>query len=118
MTIKEFYQTVQGDYEEIYDRLSSDEIILRFIKRFPNDPTYTELMEAVQRGDISASFVATHNLKGLAANFAFSKLVCALNDLTEQLRPQTKQADSLLVQKVSECYHSILLSINSLEDGG
>ncbi len=116
MTIKEFYEIIHGDYEEIYSRFSADALILRFIRRFPSDLTYEELMEAVKNADIPASFVAAHKLKGLAANFAFSELYDALSELSEQLRPQTETADTLLVQKVRESYHSILHAIKCLED--
>lgn len=118
MTVKEFYENIHGDYDEILTRLPSEAFILRMIKRFPSDNTYAELIDAVQKSDISASFEASHKLKGIAANLAFSELFTASNDLSEQLRSQTEVADASLVQKITESYDTILREFNYLTDNG
>lgn len=117
MTVSEFYQSIHGDYAALLEGLSSDALILHFVRRFAADNTYAELTQAVERADISASFEAAHKLKGIAANLAFSQLFAALSDLSEQLRPQTEPADAALLQRVGESYHLILRQIGSLEGG-
>lgn len=118
MTIKEFYENINGDYDDMLARLSTDALILHFIKRFPTDNTYFELTDAVQRADISASFEAAHKLKGIAANLSFSELFTATSRLCEQLRAQTEPANTSLLQKVSKSYHLVLQEIDALEKGG
>lgn len=118
MTVKKFYENIHGDYNDLLTRLPTDALALRFIRQFPSDPSYSELMEAVRKDDITASFEAAHKLKGLAATLSFSQLFAAVNVLSEQLRPKTTVADTALVQKVSESYHIILREIHCLEDGG
>lgn len=115
MTIQQFYEHIHGDYQDFHARMPSDALILRFVRQFPSDTTYLELMDAVQKGDITQSFLAAHKLKGLAANLAFSALFEALSALSAQLRAQTEQADPALVQRVSEGYRLILREINRLE---
>lgn len=117
MMVKEFYENIHGDYKDMLSRFQSDALILYFVKQFPLDHSYAELMEAVRSRDLEASFAAAHKLKGLAANLSFSELYTLLKELTEQLRPRTAPADPSLLQKISENYQSILREINCLEAG-
>ncbi len=117
MTVKEFYQEIRGDYDEMRRRIPSDSLILRFLKQFPSDNSYRELINTLQKQDISCCFLAAHKFKGLVANMSFNELYSAINDLTEQLRPQTQPADAELVQRVTESYEMIIHKINRLSDG-
>lgn len=114
MTVKNFYNNIHGDYNTIFSLLASDKVILHFIKQFPSDNSFTELMEMIQKGDIKASFEAAHKLKGIAANLAFSELFAKVSTLTEQLRSQTEQANPTLVKMVSDSYYSVICEINKL----
>lgn len=118
MTVKEFYDNIHGDYNAIRSLLSADTVILHFIDRFPSDPSFEELLEAVQKRDVKASFEAAHKLKGIAANLAFSELYVTVSELSDQLRPQTEPANPTLVQKVSENYFRVICEINKLTNGG
>lgn len=115
MTIKEFYGNVNGDYEEIMHRLSSEVLVIHFVERFATDSTYSELLSAVAEGSISAGFEAAHKLKGIAANLSFTDLYMAVSALTEQLRPLCEPADKTLLQKVSQCYQAVMTQIALLK---
>lgn len=117
MTVEEFYERINGDYNDALTRLPTQSFILRMLKLFATDSAYDELMEAVNNNDIKGSFEASHKLKGTAANLSFSQLYEALKDLNEQLRPQTEKADALLLQRVSDCYYNVIREINCLVDG-
>lgn len=116
MTVKEFYREIDGDYEDVMTRLPTDAFVMRFVKRFPSDGSYSELLDAVNKDDICASFEAAHKLKGIAANLAFSALYEASIALTEQLRPCTKKADSQLLQRVCDAYDVVARAILRLDD--
>lgn len=116
MTVKQFYENIHGDYEDVLARFSSDALVVYFVKQFVSDSSYRELMEAVERRDPKASFAAAHKLKGIAANLSFSDLHTQLHTLCEQLRPQTELADAALVQKIRENCRCILREISCLED--
>lgn len=108
MSLQEFYTNINGDYEDIINRLQKEATVIRFVKRFTSDGTYGELAAAVEGGDISASYEAAHKFKGLVANLAFTDLYFAVSELAEQLRPMKEKADTLLMQRVSECYRTVL----------
>lgn len=116
MTVKEFYERINGDYRDIQSRLSSDALIMRFVRLFPSDGTYRELMAAVEKYDTEAAFEAAHKLKGIAANLSFSELYIASSRLCEQLRPLSGAIDMSLVHKVSESYQTVLNEIKHMED--
>ena len=65
MTIQECYTKLKGNYEDAVRRLSSDNLIERFMLMFPKDTTMQALRAAVAEGNIEESFRAAHTLKGL-----------------------------------------------------
>ncbi len=118
MTVCDFYTRINGNYQDVLSRLPNDAFILRFLKKFPAEPSFNELMSAIEKGEITASFEASHKLKGVAANLAFTELYNAVCELTEQLRPCTDAADSLIVNRVCNSYNRILDEIRCLENDG
>ncbi len=114
MQIEELYNKIGGDYEEIKSRLMNESIIQRFLLKFPSEPSYAKLLEAVENQDIEAAFHAAHTLKGVAANLSFKKLYTALSLLNEQLRPMTENADEVLFAQVKECYEEVIGAIRLL----
>lgn len=114
MTVAEFYQLVEGDYANVKELFMADPIILKFIRKFAQEGTYQSLMEAVQAGDIEASFAAAHTLKGVAGNIGLSKLQQAASELTEQLRPRTMPAEPALVEAVQAAYRQAIEAIEQL----
>ena len=113
MTLKECYDQMNGSYEEAKGRLMTDSMIERFIFKFLEDQTMANLRKAVAEGDIAVSFREAHTLKGVAANLAFTQLQQAASQLTEQLRPQTAQADAALLAEVEKAYALVVDTINA-----
>ena len=67
MTAKEFYETIGQNYEEVLERLAGSEaLVLRFLKKFSTDKTFSELEKAMEARDIEMIFRQSHTLKGVA----------------------------------------------------
>lgn len=113
MTIKELYATLSGDYNEACTRLINEQLVSRFVQKFPSDPSMQNLRDAVAAGDIKASFRAVHTLKGVCGNLAFTQLYQAAWNLTEQLRPLTEQADAALMDILEQEYQSTVNAIDA-----
>lgn len=47
MTLKDCYMQMGADYEETVQRLRSESLIQRIILKFPQDPSYQELCQAL-----------------------------------------------------------------------
>lgn len=109
MTIKEFYQEIGSDYEQMIKRLGTESLILRFALKFPEDQTYRELESAMGEADGEKAFRAAHTLKGVCLNLGFSALGHASSELTEAMR-ENRKTDGCeeLMKKVSEEYEKLL----------
>lgn len=116
MTVKECYEKLGGDYEDVISRLGSDSLAERFVLKFLNDKTYDALKQAVEAGDADASFKAAHTLKGVAANLSFTLFFEAVSRLTEQLRERKQPADETLVRTVDERYLQVISAIKEYEN--
>ena len=90
MTVQELY-TFIGNYEEVKSRLMNDRIIGKFIVKFPDDPSYGQLMEAWEQKNDELIFKASHTMKGVCANLALSDLSETVNKITEAYRPGQEQ---------------------------
>ena len=89
MTIQECYNAMGGDYAQIESRLPSAGLIKKFITKFLDDSSFSELCKAMKEGQREQAFRASHTLKGVSANLSFSRLLSSVTELTELLRPET-----------------------------
>lgn len=88
MTVQECYQNLGGDYSQVEKRLPSVSLIKRFITKFLDDGSFSELCQAMQAGQREQAFRAAHTLKGVCANLSFDRLGASANQLTELLRSE------------------------------
>ena len=51
MTLKEFYEQIDGSYEDTLHRLPSEALVHRFVLKYPADPSFAQLREAVAAAD-------------------------------------------------------------------
>ena len=86
MTIEECYQQLGGDYATLKTRLPSDSLVKRFITKFLDDSSYSELCHALEEGQRGEAFRAAHTLKGVCANLGFDQLGASASNMTELLR--------------------------------
>ena len=86
MTLKEAYESVESNYDNVLKRLGSEGMIKRFAVKFIDDPTFGELKNGLAAGDGESAFRAAHTMKGICLNLGFDKLYEVSAALTEQLR--------------------------------
>ena len=111
MTLMECYEELGGNYQDAIGRLMTEKLLEKFVLKFPEEKTIHILLDAVDKGDTEAAFMAAHTLKGVAANLSFIRLQEAASALTEQLRSKTEPADSSLVRDVESAYNATLGAI-------
>ena len=120
MTIEECYRKLGGDYVELKSRLISEQLIERFMLRFPNDVTFQALCEAIGKGNREEAFRAAHTLKGLCQNLGFGALSASVVKMTEILRPvvpQIPQEAIALLPEVRRDYENAVATILAYADG-
>ena len=118
-SITECYEALGGSYEEALGRLMKDSLIEKFVRKFPADPSFTQLQDALAEGNLQDAFRAVHTLKGVAYNLAFTRLGDAASALTEVLRPENNGDTSPaslnpLNAAVKEAYEATISAIESL----
>lgn len=112
MELRDFYKEVGGDYEKVLLRLPDENMIKKFVCKFVNDGSYTELKKALEVEDIASAFRAAHTLKGIAANLGLDLLAAAASELTEQLRDMSAMPSEGYVEAVDKTYQ---LTIEKIE---
>lgn len=86
MDIREFYDRTGGDFESAMKRLMKETRVEKFVRMFPDDPSYRELELNLAQKNVQEAFRAVHTLKGVCMNLSFTKLYGSVNAMTESLR--------------------------------
>ena len=113
MKTRDFYENIGENFESVENRLLSEGMVERFVLRFAEDKTFSELCAAMNEKDVSEAFRAAHTLKGVAANLGFTALAAASSGLTEILRAKSfVGADEAFIKVVAE-YDKVIRAINA-----
>ena len=114
MTIVECYQQLGGNLDNVKTRLPSDSLIKRFIIKFLDDSSYSELCDALQKGQRDEAFRAAHTLKGICANLGFDQLENSASALTELLRPKDIGIPEEAVSMMKDVKHDYEMTVGAI----
>lgn len=116
MTLKKFYDEIEGNYEHMLQRMMGNECLIRkFLKKFIQDGTYEELKQAMELKDCDGVFRAAHTLKGITGNLGLEPLYKESSELTELTRyGDMRQADESF-ERFKEQYEKILQKIDLID---
>lgn len=115
MTARECYVQMGADYDAVLRRLPSEVLIVRLMKKFPDDPSFPELQAAMDAQDAQAAFRAVHTLKGVCLNLGFDALGAAASKLTELLRGGALTGAEELFAQVRREYDRTLSALGMLD---
>ena len=118
MTVKEFYEQINGDYQEIMGRLATEDRIKRFLVKFLETDDMTALKNAWNSNNAEQIFAFAHRLKGIALNLSLIDFAHYSSELTEQFRGGSVKDEQQAVDWYSKCvaeYEKIEKNIKSLD---
>ena len=115
MTVEEFYEKINADYQDVIRRLVNKKVVDRIIVKFQDDPTFNELQQSIEQKDYDTAFRASHTLKGTSANLGFTKLYDSSNILTESLRHKVYDNLETEYQQVVNDYQEILTYLKEVK---
>lgn len=115
MNIKECYDSIGADFEDVFGRLGSEKLIERFALKFLEDDSYSNLKGALAEKNAENAFRAAHTLKGVCLNLGLKNLYTVSSDLTEKLRGRSLDGADELFEKVREQYD---ITVNALKNVG
>ena len=103
------------NYQEAMNRFFQDEdLYVSFLKKFPNDPSYNELIHALNKYDFVHAFEAAHKLKGVTGNLSLKTLYSNVCILVEELRCQNNTDYDRLMKPITSSYLKIIDFIHTL----
>ena len=114
MSLQEFYAVIGGDYTESVNRMMGEAMLRRFLLKFPNDPSFFTLEQALSSGDREEAFRAAHTIKGLCLNLGFGRLRDSSEVLTEALRHEMPANAHELFTLVKEDYTLTLDALSKI----
>lgn len=115
MTVRECYESVGSDYENVLSRLGNEDMVKRFAIKFLKDPNFEELTEALQQRDGERAFRAAHTLKGVCLNLGFDSLYEVSAALTEDLRGKDTNGSEEGYAAVKKEYERLCDAIRTME---
>lgn len=91
----------------------NEALYARFLMKFPSDPNFSQLTEAVDNQDYDAALSYAHTLKGLSANLGMDRLSESCAELVGRLRSgETQELTGLMAQLLSN-YENIIAALQA-----
>ncbi len=122
MNIKEFYDLIGENYNEVLDRLRVESRILKYVLKFPDDKSCETFQSSMKDQKYAEAFRAVHTLKGICLNLGFTKLYSTVSEITEKLRDnedavRIESDDEIkeLSAKMIDQYKEIISGIDKLK---
>lgn len=111
MNINECYQAMGADYEEVFGRLRNEKLIAKFVLKFPDDPSFSQLKNSLAEKNTKEAFRAAHTLKGVAQNLGFTPLYETAAAITEVLRTGNLPDGESMMNAVTKEYERTIAAI-------
>lgn len=105
MAIKEAYEKMGADYEDVLSRLMNDSLVSRLAAKFLDEPSFGKLREALAVQDVKEAFMAAHSLKGVVQNLGFANMFEPVIEITETLRAGSLDGTEEMFKKVEAEYN-------------
>lgn len=115
MTVKECYEALEGDYDDVMGRLRSEALVHKFAIKFLEDKSYENICKSIEEGNIEEAFRGAHTLKGVCQNLSFTKLYQSSEKVTELLRNGNIDVPHDLLEKLKEDYEQTINSLKKLQ---
>ena len=115
MTVRECYEQMGADFDNVLDRLGNEQMVQRFALKFLNDTSYQTLEETLKEKNVEQAFRTAHTLKGVCLNLGFDNLFTVSSELTERLRAGELDGTEELFEKVKEQYEITVKAIRGIQ---
>lgn len=85
--ITEIYKEIDASFEEALETFGEKELVVQFAQKFAEEPSYGELVKALDAKAYDEAFTYVHGMKSLTGSLGFTDLYDKVCALTELLRP-------------------------------
>lgn len=94
--------------------MHNEQLLLRFLKKFPQDPNYETLLAAIGEKRYEDAFRAAHTLKGVCGNLSLESLFKNVCEVVELLRSGKGEEAEAELPKLKAEYERVVNILNSL----
>ena len=116
MTVQECYESMGSNFEDVLGRMGSEAMVKRFALKFPDDPSYGNLVKAVEEQNAEEAFRAAHTLKGICLNLGLDRLYKVSALLTEKLRGREFDGYQEAYGEVQKEYRNTIDAIRNMAE--
>lgn len=116
MTLQECYAALEGDYQGVLGRLTSERMVQKFVLKFLNDGSYDLLLRSMEEQNYEEAFRAAHTIKGVCQNLDFTRLYRSSSQLSEALRNGFTPEAPALAEQVKEDYARTTAAIRAFQE--
>ena len=103
------------DLEDAMERFMDNEAMMtKFLIRFLDDPSFSQLCRAMEQQDAESAFEAAHTLKGVAGNLSMKALFQQTSALVEDLRQKDLAAAAGKMAALEEQYETVRTALSAL----
>ena len=86
MNVKEYYVSINGNYEAAVAIMMNDSFIERMLVKFFNNNSYNDIITFYENKDFKSLFASVHSFKGVVGNLAMTSLYDIASVITEKTR--------------------------------
>ena len=113
MNLRECYMKLDGNYDEVVQRLQNEYIVEKFMFKFLKDKSFNFLKISIQNENYEDAHRYVHTIKGICQNLSFTRLFESSSLVTKALRENDWNKAVDMMPKLSKDYYEI---INVIED--
>ena len=116
MTVKECYEIMKGDYNDVLARYKSDDKIKKVLVKIVDDPSFAALCNALAAKNVEEAYRAALALKSASKNMSLDGLAYSASNLSEALKDRTSYDDDIepLFKKLKKDYALTMACIQML----
>ena len=117
MTVKECYDAIGANFDEIMSRLRTEERVKKFLLKVLNDKSYDLLIKSMEERNMEEAFRAAHTIKGVCQNLSLTCLYQSASELSDVLRDRKDYGEDIepALEKVKEDYERMIAQIRKVE---
>lgn len=115
MTVKEYYELIDGDYNEVISHLDDEERVKRILLKLPKDNTFNKLCNALLNGDAEKVISEAHSLRNISVNLGLTHIKIASDSLiTAMSGGELKKEIILIFSSLKNNYKKTIDTIKEL----
>ena len=86
MNLRECYMKLDGNYDEVVQRLQNEYIVEKFMFKFLKDKSFNFLKISIQNENYEDAHRYVHTIKGICQNLSFTRLFESSSLVTKALK--------------------------------